>query len=225
MTLLERVVVSRKTPADGRLMISAPSAARLASAGVAMAVEYAGRRAPARLVSIACSCGKGPAGEHVHHFVESPLLAELVPKEELNLMLDESGAQCAWSRSRDGSFLARPHAHAVRQVAGGMHHHDLAGLEPLHHLGGESRLVADAHRAPPRPSWAVAGAVPTKAAERSAVRRERCANELRSRGGVRRVIMEPPHQRRTPGSARRVSRGRALRPRHPPAPRRSPSAR
>ena len=91
MTLLERVVVSRKTPADGRLMISAPSAARPASTGVAMAVEHAGRRAPARLVSVACSCGKGPAGEHVHHFVESPLLAELVPKEELNLMLDESG--------------------------------------------------------------------------------------------------------------------------------------
>ena len=95
VTLLERVVVSRKTPADGRLMISADSAARLAALG-GLSVEHEGERADARLHEMTCTCTKEGAhegrGAHVHHFVESPLLRTLGPGSEITLELDEGSA-------------------------------------------------------------------------------------------------------------------------------------
>ena len=92
MTLLERVVVSRKTPGDGRLMISAASAARLEALG-GVALERGGERAAARLHAMTCTCGKGDGhGAHVHHFVESPLLKALEPGTEVALELDERAA-------------------------------------------------------------------------------------------------------------------------------------
>jgi hypothetical protein len=96
MTLLERVVVSRKTPGDGRLMISAASAARLAALGT-VALERDGERGAARLHEMTCTCAKGGVkgeghGEHVHHFVESPLLKALEPGKEVALELDDRAA-------------------------------------------------------------------------------------------------------------------------------------
>jgi hypothetical protein len=96
MALLERVIVSRKTPGDGRLMISAASAARVAALGQ-VTLERNGERGPARLHEMTCTCAKGGAkgeghGEHVHHFVESPLLTALVPGSEVALELDERAA-------------------------------------------------------------------------------------------------------------------------------------
>ena len=96
MTLLERVVVSRKTPGDGRLMISAASAARLAALG-AVTLERGGERGGARLHEMTCTCARGDAqaeghAAHVHHFVESPLLKALEPGREVALELDEHRA-------------------------------------------------------------------------------------------------------------------------------------
>ena len=91
----ETVVVSRKTPDDGRLLIPEALADRLASAGPDLAVRRAGESAPARLHSISCVCGKGASGPapHVHRFVESPLLTSLVPDTEVVLRLeDEAGS-------------------------------------------------------------------------------------------------------------------------------------
>jgi hypothetical protein len=90
MTLLERVVVSRKTPGDGRLMITAASAARLATIG-SLSVERAGERAPGRLHEMTCTCDKGGGhGAHVHHFVESAPLKMLEPGKEVALELEEA---------------------------------------------------------------------------------------------------------------------------------------
>ena len=94
----ETVVVSRKTPDDGRLLIPEALADRLASAGPGLAVRRGGETAPARLRSITCTCGKGASGPapHVHRFVESPLLTSLVPGTEVVLRLkDDAGSVLA----------------------------------------------------------------------------------------------------------------------------------
>jgi hypothetical protein len=92
MTLLERVTVSRKTPGDGRLMISSASAARLGALGQ-VTLERDGERGLARLHEMTCTCAKGGEhGQHVHHFVESPLLTALTPGSSVGLELDEGTA-------------------------------------------------------------------------------------------------------------------------------------
>ena len=85
----ETVVVSRKTPDDGRLLIPEALADQLETAGPDLAVQSGGETAPARLHSMTCTCGKGASGPgaHVHRFVESPLLTSLVPGTEVVLRL------------------------------------------------------------------------------------------------------------------------------------------
>ena len=89
--LLERRTVSRKTPRDGRLEISAESAARLAALADDFAVTTGGAMGRGRLEAMPCGCAKGAGGGHVHHFVESPLLMALVPESTVVVELDESG--------------------------------------------------------------------------------------------------------------------------------------
>ena len=91
---LETVVVSRKTPADGRLLITEALAERLAAIGPQLAVERHGELATARVHRMTCTCGKGASGAaaHVHHFLESPLLAALMPGAEVALRLSEAGS-------------------------------------------------------------------------------------------------------------------------------------
>ena len=91
--LLERRTVSRKTPRDGRLEISAEAAARLAPLGVEFVLTTGGATGRGRLEAMPCGCAKGAGGGHVHHFVESPLLMALVPESTVLVELDEgSGA-------------------------------------------------------------------------------------------------------------------------------------
>lgn len=87
----ETVVVSRKTPSDGRLLISEALARDLAPAGPQLTVELNGVLTTAELHSMTCKCGKGASDSavHVHHFIESPLLATLTPGIEVVLRLDE----------------------------------------------------------------------------------------------------------------------------------------
>ena len=94
--LLERRTVSRKTPLDGMLEISADAAARLAPLlGDDFALASAGRTGRARLRSMPCGCAKGAGGGHVHHFVESPLLTSLVPESVVRVELDDAPAAAA----------------------------------------------------------------------------------------------------------------------------------
>lgn len=88
--LLDERTVSRKTPLDGRLEISASAAERLAGLGDEFALVSAEREGRARLRTLACTCAKGAGGGHVHHFVESPLLARLTPGAAVRVELDES---------------------------------------------------------------------------------------------------------------------------------------
>ena len=86
---LEQRTVSRKTPLDGRLEISAAAAERLAALGDEFALASAGRAGRGRLRAMPCTCAKGTSGGHVHHFVESPLLASLTPGAAVRVELDE----------------------------------------------------------------------------------------------------------------------------------------
>ena len=89
--LLERRTVSRKTPRDGRLEITAESAAQLAALGGELTVASGGATGRGRLEAMPCGCAKGAGGGHVHHFVESPLLMALVPETTVLVELEESG--------------------------------------------------------------------------------------------------------------------------------------
>jgi len=87
--LIEHRSVSRKTPLDGKLEISAAAAERLAALGAEFPLASAGREGSGRLQSLPCTCAKGAGEGHVHHFVESPLLRELAPGTEVRVELDE----------------------------------------------------------------------------------------------------------------------------------------
>lgn len=86
--LIERPVVGRKTPLDGRLEISDAAAERLAPLGAEFALESAGRAAAARLEAMPCTCARAAHGPHVHRFVASPLLRELPAGATVRLELD-----------------------------------------------------------------------------------------------------------------------------------------
>ena len=89
--LLEQRTVSRKTPRDGRLEITPESAARLAALGAEFALTASGETGRGRLEAMPCGCAKGgTSGGHVHHFVESPLLARLAPETTVLIELDET---------------------------------------------------------------------------------------------------------------------------------------
>lgn len=89
--LLEERTVSRKTPLDGRLEISVETARRLGPLGPDIRLASGGRQGVARLHAMACTCAKGAAGSHVHHFLESPLLRTLAPESTARVELDETG--------------------------------------------------------------------------------------------------------------------------------------
>lgn len=94
--LLERRAVSRKTPRDGRLEITPESFARLAALGRDdFAISSGGVVGRARLHSMPCGCAKGATSGHVHHFVESPLLARLVPETVVLIELDDGDVTAA----------------------------------------------------------------------------------------------------------------------------------
>ena len=87
--LLEQRSVSRKTPLDGKLEVSAATAACLAALGAEFAVFSAGRPGRGQLQALACTCAKGAGEQHIHHFVESPLFRELTPGVSVRVELDE----------------------------------------------------------------------------------------------------------------------------------------
>jgi hypothetical protein len=90
-TFLERTTVSRKTPRDGKLEITSGTAARLERVGAPLHVEVTGRRAPAVVTTITCTC-RGEGDAHAHHFVQSDLLKELPVGGALDLEVDDPAA-------------------------------------------------------------------------------------------------------------------------------------
>ncbi len=70
----ERRTVSRKTPNDGKLEISADAARSFREERIALTLDDA--TAAATVVSLPCTCRPTP---HVHHFLEAELLRALTP--------------------------------------------------------------------------------------------------------------------------------------------------
>jgi hypothetical protein len=88
---IEQRTVSRKTPLDGKLEISAAAAAQLQVLGSSFALLIDGHNARARLVDLACTCSKGgSAGQHFHHFVESDALRSLEPGTDVRVEVDDA---------------------------------------------------------------------------------------------------------------------------------------
>jgi hypothetical protein len=89
--LIEQSTVSRKTPLDGRLEISEPTAAKLAPLGEPFSVHTAHGSGEARLHTMTCTCARSAStGQHVHHFVESDVLRALEPGARVRLELDDA---------------------------------------------------------------------------------------------------------------------------------------
>jgi hypothetical protein len=88
--LLDLRPVSRKTPLDGKLEISAAAAARLSALGAEFPLAALGRAGRGRLESMECTCAKAEGARHVHHFVVSPLLRALDAGAQVRVELDES---------------------------------------------------------------------------------------------------------------------------------------
>ena len=90
--LLERRTVSRKTPSDGRLEITKAAAQRVERLGNAFVIDVGGESVPGALGTFACTC-RGPDNPHVHYFLESERLKDLMPGSVLELQLDETARQ------------------------------------------------------------------------------------------------------------------------------------
>ena len=104
--LLEIRTVSRKTPDDGRLEITAESARRLSPFGVPLTVRVGDdetARGEAQLTAMSCTCDKGGGGAggagHEHRFLASDLFRALSPGETVVLELVGPGE----------IHVARPH--------------------------------------------------------------------------------------------------------------------
>jgi hypothetical protein len=87
--LLETLVVSRKTPRDGKLDISVAAAARLGRLRPDLRVLALGREGAASTETFTCTCGKRGGGSHIHHFLASELFKGLAEGAEVTLELDE----------------------------------------------------------------------------------------------------------------------------------------
>lgn len=88
--LIERRTVSRKTPFDGKLEISAATAAKLQTLGASFLLRTASGEGRARLHEMTCTCTKaGASGQHLHHFVESDALRALAAGSDVRVELDD----------------------------------------------------------------------------------------------------------------------------------------
>jgi hypothetical protein len=97
---IEQRTVSRKTPNDGKLEISASAAAQLASLGESFAVRTSSSEGRARLHAMSCTCEKAAtSGQHHHHFVESDILRALEPGTDVRVAIDDA---------RPGSLFIEP---------------------------------------------------------------------------------------------------------------------
>ncbi|MFN8667694.1 MAG: hypothetical protein U0164_11000 [Gemmatimonadaceae bacterium] len=88
--ILEIREVSRKTPRDGRLEISAETARRLSPFGGTITAEVGAMRDTATIEAMPCQCAKG-GGEtgHTHHFLKAAPFTTLAAGETVVLELLE----------------------------------------------------------------------------------------------------------------------------------------
>jgi hypothetical protein len=98
---LETVKVSRKTPGDGKLQVTATTFRSLEGAGSRLTARLRDRDAACGLVTMECTCVKGATvvgraladqqtapEPHRHFFLQSTLFSELAPDGSVRLDLD-----------------------------------------------------------------------------------------------------------------------------------------
>lgn len=83
-----QAVVSRKTPADGRLEIPESLADRLSASENPLVVSLPGSEFDVRVEAMACTCAKGAGGNHRHYFLSAEALKALPPGANVNLVID-----------------------------------------------------------------------------------------------------------------------------------------
>jgi hypothetical protein len=79
--------VSRKTPLDGRLEITASLADRLSSSGEPLSLSIQGSEESVNVESMACTCARA-GGNHEHHFLAAESLKGLSPNSSVTLFVD-----------------------------------------------------------------------------------------------------------------------------------------
>ncbi len=87
--LVFTTMVSRKTPIDGRLEITASLAERLLSLNTPLSVSVGGADESVGVEEMPCMCTKASStGQHVHHFLSSEALKSLVPETKVIVEVD-----------------------------------------------------------------------------------------------------------------------------------------
>lgn len=86
MNTVERAVVGRKTPGDGKLEVSAELAQALGGDGAVIKVQGPGSEEHGNVEFFECTCTKAATtGQHVHHFVQCDAFRELPVGASLKL--------------------------------------------------------------------------------------------------------------------------------------------
>ena len=96
MSTVERTVVGRKTPRDGKLEVSHALADALGGDGAPIQVRLASNDASGTVEVMECTCAKaGASGKHEHHFVQCDAFRALTIGSEFLLRADDGSLEVA----------------------------------------------------------------------------------------------------------------------------------
>ncbi len=96
MSAVERAVVGRKTPGDGKLEVSAALAHALGGDGAPIQVRLASAAQSGTVEIMECTCAKaGASGKHEHHFVRCDAFRSLPVGAVLVLRADAANLEVA----------------------------------------------------------------------------------------------------------------------------------
>lgn len=89
MSTVERAIVGRKTPGDGKLEVSPALADTLGGDGASIEVRLMNDQQRGTVESMECTCAKaGASGKHEHHFLHCDAFRRLPVGTELSLNAD-----------------------------------------------------------------------------------------------------------------------------------------
>jgi len=96
MSTVERTVVGRKTPGDGKLEVSHALSDALGGDGAFIQVRLATDDLGGRVEVMECTCAKaGASGKHEHHFVQCDAFRALTIGTELVLRAGDGTLEVA----------------------------------------------------------------------------------------------------------------------------------
>ena len=94
MSTVERAVVGRKTPGDGKLEVSADLARQLGGDRAPVQVRLTSDEQDGTVEIMQCTCAKaGASGKHEHHFVQCDAFRALTIGTELVLRADDGSLE------------------------------------------------------------------------------------------------------------------------------------